>query len=187
MPEISFLIIILLFNSLEIFGFYYACKFEWGDDLVEFEAEIESGELLLLADGIKRGAVSIVEVEHNVTTKPKTWRFNIPKDSLLAFEPASPQTQITISNISRHTIIEEKSKEILWFIKYYSEKWIGDKWTKPICGCVICMASLHSLLVWIPIYCMMEFHPVHLYFHAVYICALAGFNYLITSVRWLDL
>lgn len=35
-------------------------------------------------------------------------------------------------------------KQLLWFIKYYGTKWFGDSFMKPVCGCVVCMASVHG-------------------------------------------
>lgn len=38
-----------------------------------------------------------------------------------------------------------QTKMILWRVKYYSNKWFGEFWSKPICDCPPCMASIHSL------------------------------------------
>lgn len=35
-------------------------------------------------------------------------------------------------------------KQFLWKVKYYSLKYFGEFWTKPVCTCPLCMASLHS-------------------------------------------
>jgi hypothetical protein len=44
---------------------------------------------------------------------------------------------------------EEDTKEVLWWVKYYSLKTFGTYWSKPICTCPPCMASLHSLWFWV--------------------------------------
>jgi len=117
MPEFSLIVFLFLFNSLEIFGFHYACKFERDP-------------------------------------RNKVW---------------------------------EDSKEILWFVKFYSEKWLGEKWSKPVCNCVICMASLHSLIIWIPIYIYLPFSFMLIYSHIIYVTALAGFNRIIAGLKALEL
>ena len=44
---------------------------------------------------------------------------------------------------------KEETKMILWRVKYYSEKWLGDFWSKPVYSCPTCMASLHGLVPFI--------------------------------------
>lgn len=122
-------------NSRQIFGFYYACKYEEVYEADKFLDE-DTGHVL-------------------------------PRSSRIIPDP--------------------ETKEILWFIKYYSKMWLGDKWTKPICGCPVCMSSLHSFWVWIPIYWTIQFTMQMLFVHAVYIMVLAGVNYLITSLKSLEL
>ena len=64
------------------------------------------------------------------------------------------------------------SKMALWWIKYYGLKYIGETWMKPISECVICMASVHSTYVYLPVF---GFD----YWYFVYIFALAGLAGLI--------
>lgn len=71
----------------------------------------------------------------------------------------------------------EEQKGVLWFV----EKWAKNKWFyKPLCGCLPCMASFHSIYVyWI-------FYPFTLHnliWYPVYIIALSGLNYLIETFR----
>jgi hypothetical protein len=64
----------------------------------------------------------------------------------------------------------EESKEVLWRVKYYSLKYLGPFWSKPICTCPPCMASLHSLWYWL-------FFPLDgkaLALYPLYILALCG-------------
>jgi hypothetical protein len=40
--------------------------------------------------------------------------------------------------------IDSQYNMILWRVRYYSLKYIGDKWSKPVITCPTCMSSLHS-------------------------------------------
>lgn len=75
----------------------------------------------------------------------------------------------------------EESKMFLWKIKYWSEKYLGEFWSKPVCNCPPCMASLHSLAVWFFIYVLVPFHPILIPLHILYIFCLCGSVKLITS------
>lgn len=68
-------------------------------------------------------------------------------------------------------------KGVLWFV----EKWSKDKWFyKPLCGCLPCMASFHSIYpYWIFMYMSNAINVNSLLFYPVYILALSGLNYLI--------
>lgn len=59
--------------------------------------------------------------------------------------------------------------QILWRIKYYAVKFLGDYWSKPFGGCMICMSALWS----VPVY-FAYFDSI--YFYPLYIFALAGVN-----------
>lgn len=65
-----------------------------------------------------------------------------------------------------------EDKMLLWPIRFYSIKWLGEYWSKPICTCLPCMASIHSLWFW-------AFNPLTLSNFGIYILyafALAGLN-----------
>ena len=74
-------------------------------------------------------------------------------------------------------ILQEEVKGVLWFV----EKWAKDKWFyKPLCGCLPCMASLHSIYpYWIYMYTSNNLYMKALLFYPIYILALSGLNYLI--------
>jgi len=67
------------------------------------------------------------------------------------------------------------NKQLLWWVKYYAEKYLGDHWSKPFGGCVVCMASVWSL-------------PVYFYFldfsllYFIYVPALAGLNRILARL-----
>jgi len=42
--------------------------------------------------------------------------------------------------------ITEDSKGLLWWVGFYCQTYLGQFWSKPICTCVMCMASLWSIL-----------------------------------------
>jgi len=71
-------------------------------------------------------------------------------------------------------------KGVLWFV----EKWAEGRWIyKPLCGCLPCMASLHSIY---PYWTYMLFTDNltigALIFYPVYVLALSGVNYLIDRI-----
>jgi hypothetical protein len=70
-------------------------------------------------------------------------------------------------------VIEAKS--IFWFVKFYGTKWFGSMVMMPICGCVICMASLHSIYVFWPLH---DFTLTNLVLYVYYVFCLAGVNTL---------
>jgi hypothetical protein len=71
---------------------------------------------------------------------------------------------------------EEDSKEVLWWVKYYSLKKLGEFWSKPICTCPPCMASLHSIWYWL----FSPFTKEALIIYPFYILALCGVMKMIT-------
>lgn len=74
----------------------------------------------------------------------------------------------------------EEQKGALWFIEKYSN---GKWFYKPLCGCLPCMASLHSIY---PYWTYMLFTDNltigALIFYPVYVLALSGVNYLIDRI-----
>ena len=68
-------------------------------------------------------------------------------------------------------------KGVLWFV----EKWAKDKWFyKPLCGCLPCMASVHSIIpYWSFMYVGDAVNWNALILYPIYIVALSGLNYLI--------
>ena len=91
------------------------------------------------------------------------------------YEPAKNLAKIG----SESTFSEEHGeiKGVLWFI----EKWAIDKWFyKPLCGCLPCMASLHSIYpYWTYMYSTNAININAVMFYPVYVLALSGINYLI--------
>jgi len=71
----------------------------------------------------------------------------------------------------------EEIKGVLWFI----DKWAKNKWFyKPLCGCLPCMASFHSIYpYWTYMYATNCLNLNAILFYPVYILALSGVNYLI--------
>ena len=74
-------------------------------------------------------------------------------------------------------VIQKEVKGILWFV----EKWAIGKWFyKPVCGCLPCMASLHSTYVyWMFMFVSNEINVESLMMYPIYILALSGLNHLI--------
>ena len=69
------------------------------------------------------------------------------------------------------------NKGVLWRLEKYSK----DKWFyKPLCGCLPCMASFHSIYpYWTYMYSTNALNLNAVLFYPVYILALSGVNYLI--------
>ena len=63
-------------------------------------------------------------------------------------------------------------KEFAWFIRWYAKKWLGW-WAKPVCTCIVCMSSLHSLYIFWAFHGFVWFN---LYLYVVYMLALAGIS-----------
>ena len=74
---------------------------------------------------------------------------------------------------------QEEIKGVLWFI----DKWASKYWFyKPLCGCLPCMASFHSIYpYWTYMYATNCINIHSILFYPVYILALSGLNYLINQ------
>jgi hypothetical protein len=81
----------------------------------------------------------------------------------------------------KYIVENEDSKMILWRVKLFCLNTFGEFWSKPICTCPSCMASLHSFWIWIPIYLSYDFSFILVYIHIFYILVLCGLNKLVTS------
>jgi hypothetical protein len=88
------------------------------------------------------------------------------------------QIDITKPNKS---LVDEKSKMIFWFIRYYAPIWFGKKWSKPIALCPVCMASVHSTYWYLPVFGI-EFTIASIAQYGLYMLMLAGMNAIIISI-----
>lgn len=78
--------------------------------------------------------------------------------------------------------IIEPTKMILWMLKFYSEKWLGYFWSKPIYSCPTCMASIHGLIPFLILeYNINGFDINSLYRWAFYTLALSGLTTFINE------
>lgn len=79
--------------------------------------------------------------------------------------------------IPRNDINTPATKGVLWFV----EKWASNKWFyKPLCGCLPCMASVHSIIPYLSfMYVGDAVNWNALILYPIYIVALSGLNYLI--------
>lgn len=91
------------------------------------------------------------------------------------YEVKKGNVQIGSEYDSEHST--EEIKGVLWFI----DKWSKDKWFyKPLCGCLPCMASFHSIYpYWSAMYFGNNLSIEAIVFYPIYIIALSGINYLI--------
>ena len=71
----------------------------------------------------------------------------------------------------------EETKGVLWFV----DKWAKGKWFyKPLCYCLPCMASFHSVYpYWTYMISTNCININAVLFYPVYVLALSGLNYLI--------
>ena len=74
------------------------------------------------------------------------------------------------------------NKQVLWFVSYYSKKIMGEFWSKPIAGCIVCMASIWSLPIYIYFFGS-DLTQHNIITYLIYIPCLAGLNRFIE--RWL--
>lgn len=71
--------------------------------------------------------------------------------------------------------INEETKMIFWRVKYYSEKWLGAFWSKPVYSCPTCMASLHGALpFWITALSITTIAPITVAYWIFYTLVLSG-------------
>ena len=71
------------------------------------------------------------------------------------------------------------SKMILWKVRYWCLKKLGYFWTKPVCICAPCMASIHSTYFYLFFLAVVNFEMKWILFYPAYVLALAGLNYFI--------
>lgn len=71
------------------------------------------------------------------------------------------------------------TKMIFWKLRYYSEKRLGYFWSKPICTCVSCMGSLHSVVPF-SIFCL-YYNPLLLLLFPLYACTTGAAAKIIQS------
>lgn len=82
----------------------------------------------------------------------------------------------------RHGTIKD-TRMILWWVKYYSSLWFGKFWSKPICTCPPCMASLHSTYVFWPLVIFLYgWNPAEFIIYPIYIGALCCVNWILISI-----
>lgn len=61
------------------------------------------------------------------------------------------------------------NQQIFWKVKWYANKYLGEYWSKPFGGCLICMSGLWSLPVYFAYYDNILMWPLYAF-------ALAGIN-----------
>lgn len=74
--------------------------------------------------------------------------------------------------------------EVLWFIRYYGNKWLPKGVTKPLYGCVVCMSSVYSSLVyWGFIFCShQEINSLTILKWVVVVPAVAALNRFLNKI-----
>lgn len=75
--------------------------------------------------------------------------------------------------------IDNYSKMVLYKFRYYSIKYLGDFWSKPVITCPICMASLHSTYIY---WNAIDFSVQSLLLYPLYILFLSGMINVICSL-----
>ena len=66
---------------------------------------------------------------------------------------------------------DPNDREVLWWLRYYLRN-APNGLKKPLFGCVVCMASIHSWVFWV----FNEFNLTSLCIYIIYIFALSGLN-----------
>lgn len=67
------------------------------------------------------------------------------------------------------------SKMVFANFRLWCEKHIGEYWSKPICTCTTCMASVHGTIVFVAFTIMSSANDFNLLTYLFYIFAVAGF------------
>lgn len=76
--------------------------------------------------------------------------------------------------------VDMDSAMVLWRLKFYSLKYIGDYWSKPIITCPMCMASVHSFYVYWAVRPMQsQGLLIEIFTYIGYAFALSGLNYML--------
>ncbi len=79
--------------------------------------------------------------------------------------------------------IDEKSKGLLSSFTVWCVTKFGFHYSKPICLCPPCMASIHSSYVfWLAVYLFGAITPVTVIYYLFYAVCLSGMNYLIIEL-----
>lgn len=169
--------VIFIFNIFAIIGFYAATDYEYADDILEFDATITHGSIQVYADEKPVGVISrTVEMEER---QVQHYKLNIPHGAKVRFDEFTDAHAI-IDSVKRLEYIDQESKQLLWFVRYYAKKWLGDKWCKPVACCTICMSSLHSIWYWM-ILIKFPFQWWMILIFLLYMVAMAGVQKLITE------
>jgi len=74
--------------------------------------------------------------------------------------------------------IDKDSKMVLWWVRHWSLKAVGEFWSKPICTCPPCMASVWGTVVY---WAMQPMNSTTALMWPLYICMLSGLVALINS------
>jgi len=69
--------------------------------------------------------------------------------------------------------IDKESMQVLWFIRYYSINLFGAFYTKPICTCIQCMASVWGTLGYLAYYGLEDLSML-----PVYVIVLSGLGHI---------
>lgn len=93
-------------------------------------------------------------------------------------------TEFEYRNESRSELgADEKSKMILWRLRFLSLKYLGPFYSKPLFTCPPCMASVHSSYFFWPVIIYLQgFHSEQLFLYVLYVGVLAGVNYMVGEV-----
>jgi len=83
----------------------------------------------------------------------------------------------TISYNKNNDEIDEDSKMVLWKLRYWSEKTIGEFWSKPLMTCPTCMASVHGfipfLITYMSVYTLSPMVVIYWLFYTLTLAGLA--------------
>lgn len=76
--------------------------------------------------------------------------------------------------------VDMESTMILWRLRFYSLKYVGEYWSKCIITCPPCMASIHSFYVyWAVRPVMSQGLVIEVFAYIGYAFALSGINYML--------
>lgn len=84
---------------------------------------------------------------------------------------------------AQYSDVDKRGRMILWPLRFHILKNFGDKWSKPLITCPICMASVHSTYIYFIFTPINQQHLiVETLIYVLYIFTLAGMNAVLSSL-----
>jgi len=166
---LSFFVLLALANSLYIKGLHGALDYENIQVILKYRATVHQGAGYIVLNGKQENILESKEGELSVFTAdyPEV-KFHKLRKSIIKWEI-----------ISIKEIVNLKQSNILYPIKKWFLRTIGDWWSKPFVGCIYCMSSIHSTYIFFPVLAALQCDIWAYFAYPLYIALTSGISYLI--------